>query len=172
MLPFLTIIALLLGGRWCSSNVAMASPDERGTRLIVNGQVFDESGTKPVPGVTVYAYHTDAKGYYNRWLGSEPRLHATLTTNAEGRFELRTIRPGSYPGRRDPAHIHLQAWGAGYPKQWLEELQFADDPKVTKERLAQSRAAGRFGPIVTTKADGAGTLHATYNVRLKRQPEH
>ena len=167
LIAALLIVTAPLFGSGSSSVATLSDAKEPGTRLVVRGQVFDPSGTKPVAGVSVYAYHTDAKGYYNRIGASDPRLRGWVTTDKDGRFELRTIRPGSYPGRRDPAHIHLQAWGAGYPKQWLDELQFADDPKVTPELHARSRAKGKFAPVVTATRDGKGVLHATINLRLR-----
>ena len=150
--------------------VAILAPaSEPGTRLFVSGRVFDATGTKPVAGVTVYAYQTDATGVYHKPFRREPRLQGWAITDAQGKFELRTIRPGSYPGRRDPAHIHFQAWGAGYPKQWLDDLQFTDDPKVTPDLLAKSRAKGKFAPIVTPTRGADGALHATINMRLKNE---
>lgn len=149
------------------SVATLAAPDEPGERLIVRGRVFDPSGTRPVAGVTVYAYHTAVDGRYNVPDAREPRLRARVTTDREGRFELRTIRPGSYPGRRDPAHIHMQVSGGGYPEQWVDDLEFSDDPNVTAERLAASKAKGRFAPIVTTTRDANGVQHATINIRLR-----
>ena len=54
-----------------------------------------------------------------------------MKTDADGRFELRTILPGSYPGMHVPAHIHFSLWGAGYPLQWVDELRFEGDHYIT-----------------------------------------
>ena len=169
LIAMLIIFTSPLFGSGSSSLAVLSNGSEPGTRLVVHGQVFDPSGTKPVAGVSVYAYHTDAKGRYNSIGKSEPRLRGWVTTDAQGKFELRTIRPGSYPGRRDPAHIHFNAWGGGYPKQWLDDLNFADDPKVTPDLHERSRAKGRFAPVVTTTRDAKGVLHANINFRLSNR---
>ena len=143
----------------------LAPASEPGTRLIVTGRVFDASGTKPVAGVIVYAFHTDAAGLYNRRGIDEPRLRGWVRTDAQGKFELRTIRPASYPNDGPPAHIHFEAWGAGYAKQF-SALEFADDPKIKPADLAKSRAKGKFASIVTTTRGPDGVLRATINIRL------
>ena len=59
-----------------------------------------------VAGITVYAYNTDAEGFYRQdkkiW---PPRLHGWAITDTNGHFTLHTIRPGHYPGRQIPAHF-------------------------------------------------------------------
>lgn len=165
LIPIVAIALFANGGTHVG---IMATDKEPGTRLIVSGQVFDPSGTKPVPGVKVYAYHTDATGVYNKPDAREPRLKATIVTDAEGRFELRTIRPGSYPGGGGPAHIHFELSGAGYGKQWPDEMQFADDPAVSPRMLAESKAKGKFASIVQPTRDARGVLHATINIRLRK----
>ena len=162
------IVAIALLAKASPSIGVLVSEQEPGTRLIVSGRVFDPSGTKPVAGVRVYAYHTDASGVYNKPGIKEPRLKTTVVTDAEGRFELRTIRPGSYPGGGVPAHIHLEVSGAGYDKQWPDEIQFADDRAVRADELAASKAKGTFGSIVTPTRDAKGVLHATINIRLRK----
>lgn len=162
------IVAIALFARAGSHVGIMVTEKEPGVRLIVSGRVFDPSGTKPVAGVRVYAYHTDATGIYNKPDARQPRLKATVVTDADGRFELRTIRPAAYPGSSGPAHIHFEVSGAGYDKQWPDELQFADDPAITPSMLAESKAKGTFAPIVQTTRDGRGVLHATYNIRLRK----
>ncbi len=148
-------------------SVATFTPaGEPGTPLIVAGRVFDHTGTRAVAGVKLYAYHTDAKGLYGTFGNLRPRLKATVVTDSKGHFEWRTIRPMPYPGGGNPAHIHIQASGGGYPKQWVDELQFSDDPYVTAEQKAQSQKKGKFAPIVPTTRDARGVLHATCNIRL------
>lgn len=163
------IVAVALLAKGSPAVGVMASPAEPGTRLVVTGQIFDASGTKPLPGVRLYAYHTDATGVYNKPGIREPRLKATVVTDAQGRFELRTIRPASYPGGGNPAHIHFEAEGAGYAKQWPDALEFADDPEISAQAKTDSRAKGRFGGIVTPTRDAKGVLHATINIRLRKQ---
>lgn len=63
----------------------LAPASEPGTRMLVTGQVFDPSGTKPVPGVIVYAYQTDATGVYNKTGDREPRLKGWVW-GAKGKF--------------------------------------------------------------------------------------
>lgn len=155
-----------------SGSVAtFTAADEPGTRLIVSGRVFDETGVRGVPGVKLFAYHTDAKGDYDRIPGGRARLRGTVITDAEGRFEWRTIRPMPYPGGRNPAHIHVEASGGGYPKQGLA-LEFADDPYLTEAQKRAAKAKGMFAPIVTTTRDAQGVLHATFNIRLSQNPSH
>jgi protocatechuate 3,4-dioxygenase, beta subunit len=173
LLPAAFAIALVAfaSNTTTKSSVATLAPDgEPGTRLVVAGRVFDETGTRGVAGVKLFAYHTDAKGLYNDRRDDSHRLNGTVVTDAEGRFEWRTIRPMPYPGGGNPAHFHIQASGGGYPEQWVEELQFSDDPYLTAAQRSASAAKGKFASIVTTTRDGSGVLHATYNIRLSKNP--
>jgi len=81
---------------------------EPGEPLIVAGRVLAPDGTTPAGSVTVYAYNTDAEGYYGENRKEyPPRIYGWMRTDAEGRFELSTIHPGCYPGTRaviDPRH--------------------------------------------------------------------
>jgi protocatechuate 3,4-dioxygenase beta subunit len=86
--------------------------NEPGEPLVVNGQVFAPDGKARAAGVTAYAYNTDAEGYYGEnHTEYPPRLYGWMKTDDMGRFELRTIRPGRYPGMHVPAHIHFALWG-------------------------------------------------------------
>lgn len=149
-----------------------APANEPGTRLIVSGRVFDETGKQGVAGVKLHAYHTDAEGGYDSIVPGSARLKGTVVTDAEGRFEWRTIRPMPYPGGGNPAHIHIEAAGGGYPKQWVDELWFSDDPYLTAKQKEDSAAKGPFNPIVTTTRDANGVLRATFNIRLSKNPRN
>lgn len=124
----------------------LAPPGETGGRLRVEGRVFAPDGTTPAAGVTVYAYQTDATGTYAA-SGRPPRLRAWMRTDSDGRFAYDTIRPGSYPGGRNPAHVHHQLWGAGWPAQWGNDLLFDDDPLVSEEEKRRSEALGPFAYV-------------------------
>ncbi len=121
----------------------LAPPGEPGTPLRVEGLVFAPDGEIPAAGVVVYAYQTDATGVYAP-PGRPPRLRAWMRTGPDGRFSYDTVRPGSYPGTRNPAHVHHQLWGAGYPPQWANDLLFDDDPLVPEAERRRSEALGPF----------------------------
>lgn len=169
-IPALLAIVVFAGSSG-SSVATFAKADEPGTRLIVSGRVFDHTGTRGVPGVKLEAYHTDAKGKYNNAnIPGYSRLKGTVVTDAEGRFKWITIRPMPYPGGGNPAHIHIEASGGGYPKQWVDEMWFSDDPYLAASAKQESAGKGIFNPIVTTKRDDKGVLHATFNIRLSQNP--
>ena len=151
-----------------SSKARIAPADEPGDPLVISGQVFDPAGLHPVPDVVVYAYQTDSKGLYTpSGAARPPRLRGWARTDAEGRYEFRTIRPAPYPGNGPPAHVHFYLSGAGHPRQEAEELQFADDRKVTPEVAERSRRAGRFGGVRPITRDAAGVWHCTFDMRLR-----
>ena len=83
----------------------LVDASEPGTRLLVRGRLFAADGERPVAGAILYAYQTDVTGVYNPKAGP-PRLRGFMKTDAEGRFEYDTIRPGSYPGTNIAAHVH------------------------------------------------------------------
>lgn len=148
------------------SRITIAPPGEPGTPLVVTGTVYRPDGETPAAGVVVYLYQTDITGVYAP-PGEPPRLRGWLRTDAEGRYEVRTVRPASYPTGRIAAHIHTQLWGGGAATQWNSDLLFADDPYLSGEERRRSAAAGRFGSICDPARDADGTLRCTLDLRLK-----
>lgn len=156
------------------ARVVVADEREPGERLVVTGRVLD--GTAPVAGVSIYVFQTDVNGRYavDR-TGSDaeenPRLNGVMRSDAAGRYEFATVRPGHYDN--NPAHIHYIVRARGY-KPRLLDLWFEDDPE-----LAARRAAGRpeiplnFPPRVvairpvTRAADGA--WRATRDIEMVRE---
>jgi len=95
-----------------SSQARIAPPGEPGEPLVLSGRVVDRTG-RPATGIVVYAYHTDRHGIYPHAPGlrgaaaRHGALRGWAMTDAAGRYRFETIRPGSYPGRDVPQHIHM-----------------------------------------------------------------
>lgn len=148
------------------ANAAIAAEDEPGQRIVVSGQVFAPDGRTPAAGVIMYLYHTDQRGSYGFRPGVGPRLQAWLRTDETGRYRYTTVRPGVYPSRTEPAHVHYQFWGSGVPAQWAPDLVFDDDPLVSTAVRERSRAAGRFAFVARPEVRD-GVMHVRQDFRLK-----
>ncbi|HEV2705395.1 MAG TPA: hypothetical protein VGV59_05695 [Pyrinomonadaceae bacterium] len=157
-----------------SWRTTITGKDEPGEPLIVSGRIFDADGRTPLSGITLYVYHTDARGKYSdqpydgRGTPPTPRLRGWMRTDASGRYEFTTIKPAAYANRTNPAHIHSSASGAGYRERWIDEFWFAGDPLLTEAMRARHEGSGSFSPIMLIRRDGNGLLRCTRDIRLER----
>ncbi len=118
------------GAPMASPPVDFAGATE-GTPLIVSGRVFGSDGA-PVPGALLDIWQTAPNGLYDVQdpEQSEFNLRGRMPTDAEGRYEFKTVMPVSYPIATDgpvgrllaamgrhpyrPAHIHFIASAEGF----------------------------------------------------------
>jgi catechol 1,2-dioxygenase len=109
----------------------MAHRDTTGTPTLVRGRVLDLDG-KPIAGAVLDVWQTQSNGLYDSQDANPDQLHmrGTFTTDADGRYLVRTVRPVNYPipsdgpvgamlkatGRHPwrPAHIHFVVMAEGY----------------------------------------------------------
>jgi protocatechuate 3,4-dioxygenase, beta subunit len=174
----LTAVLLLLssGCEWCGAAEApkklsavarVAGPEEPGERMVISGTILRADGKTPAAGIVLYLYHTNVNGIYptrGNETGNAQRhgyLRGWLRTDAQGRYRIESIRPGGYPGRRDPAHIHLVVQEPGQAEYWIDELIFADDPRTAAVR-------GRKGFAVVDLTRRAGVWTGTRNLVLPK----
>ena len=149
--------------------ISLASHEESGERMVVNGIVFNEKNDAPISGAEVYVYHTDKDGYYNRENGSRgtrPRLKGTMLTNGGGRYEYHTIKPGPYPDSRIAAHVHYVVSARGFAERKLE-LVFEGDPYLSDRMRSDTKHPSGFFQIRELKKDEKGVLFCELNVALK-----
>lgn len=173
-LPRQILVVLLLLFQMAAANpcsaaasVAVIAPAGlSGPRIAISGQVFRPDGTTPAAGVVMYVYHTRHDGRYAEAPNQPPQFRAWLRTDAQGRYRYETIRPGAYPDRTTPEHVHIQFWGPGTPWQYAEDLYFDDDPLLPARERERSARAGRFAHVVRLKPR-QGRGEAVQNFRLK-----
>lgn len=105
--------------------------NEPGTALTWTGQVISTTGSA-LGGAKVELWHADADGLYSQFAPNIPEwnLRGTFTTDDEGRFEIRTVRPAPYQIPTDgacgkliaaagwhawrPAHLHVKVSAPGH----------------------------------------------------------
>lgn len=155
-----------------SSSSRIAPAGEPGEPMVIKGVVTD-AAKRPVAGVIVYAYHTDARGLYPG--REEPRrtasqrhgaLRGFAQTDAQGRYAFETIRPASYPvPDAPPQHVHMHVVEPGRCHYYIDELVFTDDPRLTAEARRQ-HDHGRGGSGVVTPVKHNGTWSVRRDITL------
>ena len=150
-----------------ASQARLAPAGEPGTPLVIHGRVFDTDGRTPAAGAIVFAYHTDRAGNYDAPGSSAHswRLRGWAAADAGGRFEFRTIRPGPYPGRQIPSHVHFTVFLPSGARHHAGELQFDDDKLVPAGDRERSKAQGAFGAVQPVRTEG-GTQHVNFQIRI------
>lgn len=151
----------------------LTPPDEPGEPLVVEGTVYQADGRTPAAGVVLYFHQTNADGLYaggtdeSEWSRRHGRLRGWLRTGADGRYRLETIKPGQYPSRIDPAHIHVTVLEPGADPYWIDDIVFTGEPGVDATYTAKRENRGGSG-VVTLKKTADGRLAATRDITLRR----
>jgi len=91
-----------------------------------------------------------------------------MRTNAEGRYEFRTIRPAPYPGHTNPAHIHAFVSAPDYPEYWIDEYLFEGDPFITGEMRQKLVGTGTFSSILQLTRGSDGVLRGVRDIKIER----
>lgn len=117
-----------------------------GSALFVDARVRDVSG-KPVSGAEVDVWQSSTEGLYeNQDPGqAEMNLRGKFTTDGDGRFAFRSIKPAGYPIPVDgpvgalvraqrrhnmrPAHLHFLIYKPGC-KTHISQVYVNDDPNL------------------------------------------
>ena len=115
-----------------------------GPALFFNAIVVDKSGA-PVAGAEVDVWHSSPVGLYEQQdaAQAEMNLRGKFTTDAEGRFWFRSVKPAGYPlpvegvvgellkaqNRQHfrPAHLHTLIYKPGL-KTLISQIYVNDDP--------------------------------------------
>ena len=142
------------------SRLRLAPAGEPGVPMRITGRILDGSG-RARAGVVVYAYQTDHAGIYPRpgqQLGVDAMRHGRLRgwvrSDAQGRYAIDTIRPGSYPGEDVAEHVHMHVLEPGCFTYFINDLMFLDDPKLSAEERRQSTGRGGNGIVMPVNTDG------------------
>jgi hydroxyquinol 1,2-dioxygenase len=111
---------------------SMLDDDDPGDRVVVRGRITDPDGT-PLEGVVLDCWQSNTDGFYQvQELDGQSafNLRGIYRTDADGRYEIRTVRPGKYPIPHDgpvgallkannrgwmrPGHLHTWVKHPGY----------------------------------------------------------
>ena len=156
-----------------ANQTTIVTPQEPGEPMLVSGTIRNQLG-EPIKGALIYVYQTSAKGWYSDkaphisgMAGDEKyaRLFGYLTTDQDGRYEFRTIRPGGYPRSNLPAHIHIEIEvGGSETRTFISEIQFEDDVRLTREMRDRGLRERLFVFPVKREANGLQRVKADFQI--------
>jgi protocatechuate 3,4-dioxygenase beta subunit len=160
--------------------------EPQGERIIVTGRLVEEDG-RPVRNALVEIWQTNAAGRY-RHEGDEhpapldPNFSGAgrTLTEADGRYEFVTVKPGAYPWKNHPnawrpAHIHFSVFGRAFSSRLVTQMYFPGDPLFAHDPIFQSvrdpkareRLVARFD-LELTRPDWA--LGYRFDIVLRATP--
>jgi len=132
--------------------------NNKGPKIKITGTVYKPGGKEPAPNVVLYVYHTNQRGIYptkgdeKGWEKRHGYIRGWIKTDANGKYAFYTLKPGIYPSRKTPAHIHLTILEPNGKYYWLHSYHFDGDPLLTaKERSTESPRGGSTGIIYLRK---------------------
>jgi protocatechuate 3,4-dioxygenase, beta subunit len=120
-----------------------------GERIIVSGRLLDNDG-RPIRDSLIEIWQANAAGRYrhraDRWPAPLDPAFAGVgrtVTDAEGRYEFLTIKPGPYPWGNHPnawrpAHIHFSVMGRMFDQRLVTQMYFPADPLFASDPIFNS----------------------------------
>ena len=136
--------------------------DEGGIRI--GGTVYDGEG--PVDDALVEIWQANTAGRYDHPEDARDELPLTdgfrgfgrCATDAGGRYEFTTIKPGPVPhpdGGLQAPHIQVAVFARGLLKQLVTRVYFPDEPEANEsDPVLSSVEAGRREALVARAEDG------------------
>ena len=137
--------------------IAGRSARAQGQVIYVTGRVVNRHG-QPVPGARMEIWQANSHGRYTHPSDEhdaalDPNFegYAQLVADAEGRYRIRTIKPGSYPddasGTQRAPHIHFDV--TGKKNRLVTQMYFAGEALNDGDRFLATAGKNRSRLIVT-----------------------
>ena len=119
----------------------------QGEPIYVTGQVMNHQG-QPLANASVEIWQANAKGRYRHPRDPNPapidnhfQGWAIVTTDAQGHFRFKTIKPGAYPASAQwirPPHIHFKISKEHY-QALITQMYFPDEALNEADLLLQHK---------------------------------
>jgi protocatechuate 3,4-dioxygenase alpha subunit len=123
----------------------MTRHNPQGERITIEGRVLDGDGA-PVPDALIELWQANAAGRYDHVVDEQaekkidPNFHGygRVATDAAGRFQIKTIKPGPVPGRGNALqapHVNVAFFACGLLRQLHTRIYFSDEPANVSDPL-------------------------------------
>ena len=148
------------GNKKLSSIDTLPDFNDKGPKIRVTGTIYQNDGKTPAEGVILYIYHTDQNGIYatkggeTGWGKRHGYIRGWVKTGKDGRYTFYTLKPGTYPSRSSPAHIHPMILEPNGKYYWLGSYHFEGDPLLTDKEISPESPRGGNSGLLSLRKEG------------------
>jgi protocatechuate 3,4-dioxygenase, alpha subunit len=158
----------------------LTAPGIPGERIEIAGRILDGDG-QGVPDAVVEIWQADAQGQYpapenvdtnaNKSTHSESvfRGYGRVSTEPDGLFHFKTIKPGRVPAPDDTLqapHVAVSIFMRGLLRRLVTRLYFPDDPANSQDFILNMVDPDRRATLIAKKSATRGDL-LEWNVILQ-----
>lgn len=160
--PFFAILPL-------EGENAAATRDAQGQVAMISGVVRDGAGSV-VPDALIETWQADGNGKFD---AGDPafRGFARSATDASGRFEIRTVKPGAVAdpdnGLQSP-HLLVSVLARGILTRLVTRLYFGDDPTIATDPILALVPEHRRATLLAQRTE---PNHYRFDIRLQGEGE-
>ncbi|MDO1500775.1 intradiol ring-cleavage dioxygenase [Winogradskyella maritima] len=135
-------------------------------KILLTGKIYERDGKTPASNVVLYYYQTNTNGIYatkeieernmpkNKLGQTHGYIRGWVKSDAHGNYSIYTIKPGSYPSRNEPAHIHITISDKNMDDPYyIDDFVFDNDPLLSTERRKKMMNRGGSGVIRFVEKD-------------------
>jgi len=121
--------------------------NQRGQKILLTGVVYQIDGKTPAKDLLLYYYHTNTNGKYlhkpNEKRSMPPNelgqthgyIRGWVKTASDGKYFIYTVRPGTYPTKDEPDHVHVTVKEPNDMKEYyIDDFVFDDDKLLTSAK--------------------------------------
>ncbi len=157
------------------ARVAGRGGTAQGRLLYLTGRVLDARG-RPIANAGIELWQANAHGRYihsadtdaSGALDPDFQGYAALATDAEGRYRIRTVLPGPYPGRTRHLHFNFAGGRAKLTTQMFFEGERGNERDGVYRALAADERRAATGHYVDRAAGmESGALAVSWDVVLR-----
>ena len=146
-----------------------------GERITLTGVVYDGDG-QPIPDAMIEIWQPDANGIFNHPL--DP-LHETADPHFqgfgraenrdEGKYEFKTIKPGSQ--NRMPPYINVHVFARGMLVHAMTRIYFSDEAATTDDPVLRSVEPERRHTLIAIREEAEGPPVYRFDIHMQGEDE-
>lgn len=148
------------GDRKLTSVDTLPDFNDQGPKIKITGTIYQNDGKTPAQDVIFYIYHTDQNGIYatrgdkTSWAKRHGYIRGWIKTDSNGQYAFYTLKPGVYPDRSSPAHIHPTILEPNGKYYWLGSYHFKGDSLLTDKEINPDSPRGGSSGLLTLRKEG------------------